>query len=254
MSARLLRVSVSWWLIISACSCQLSVLASAQGRFTNARTETRSGAQGLERDVRAMAARGGAAWIGYRVPMVAGPRQMCCFDSISDAGTGCCGICRLESGGGVSMTTGDSPVRGSRIMLEPPTEFLVLARVERGVVERIRTFTPDCDVDAGSMPVVWLTEVKPDDSIAWLAGLVTAPDAVDARERVAKSAMHAIAMHDAPAADRVLESFVAPSRPEWLRSDTSFWLGNSRGAAGARVLARMIADDPSDREIGRAHV
>ena len=218
----------------------------AQGRFTNARAETRPAAQGVEREVRAVAARGGAGWVGYRVPMVAGPRQMCCYDTISD-GSGCCGICRLESGGGVSMTTGDSIQRGSRVTLEPPTEFLVLARVERGAVERIRTFTPDCDVDAGNMVVVWLTDVKPDDSIAWLSSLVTATDVTAERERLAKSAMHAIAMHDAPAADRALESFVAPARPEWLRSDTAFWLGNSRGEPGARVLARMIANDPSDR-------
>ena len=35
--------------------------------------------------------------------------------------------------------------------------------------------------------------------------------------------------------------------PEWLRSDTAFWLGNERGEAGARLLARMIAQDPSDK-------
>ncbi len=221
--------------------------ASAQGRFTNAPAETRSAAQGVEREVRAIAARTGASWIGYRVPMVAGPRQMCCYDSFSDNGTGCCGVCRLESGGGVSMSTGDSVQRGSRITLEPPTDFLVLARVERGAIERIRTFTPDCDVDAGGMAIVWLTDVKPDDSVDWLTTLVTAPDLPAQRERVAKSAMHAIAMHDAAAADRALESFVAPSRPDWLRSDTAFWLGNTRGEAGARVLTRMIADDPSDR-------
>ena len=43
-------------------------------------------------------------------------------------------------------------------------------------------------------------------------------------------------MHNVPAADRALESFVAPARPEWLRAGTSFWLGNSRGEAGARLL------------------
>jgi len=220
--------------------------AAAQGRFTNARTETRPAAQGVEREVRAIAARGSAGWVGYRVPMIAGPRQMCCFDTISD-GNACCGMCRLESGGGVSMTTGDVTQRGSRITLEPPTEFLVLARVERGAVERVRTFTPDCDVDAGGMPVVWLSDVKPDDSIAWLTTLVTAGDVGGDRQKVAKSAMHAIAMHDAPAADRALESFVASSRPEWLREDTAFWLGNARGASGARILARMISDDPSDK-------
>jgi len=216
--------------------------ASAQGRFTNARTETRSAAQGVEREVRAIAARGGAAWVGYRVPMIDGPRQMCCYDTISDGIVIGGGTCRLESGGGVSMTTGDVAQRGSRIVLEPPTEFVVLARVERGAVERVRTFTPDCDVDAGGMPIVWLSDVRPDDSIAWLTTLVLAGE-----EKLAKSAMHAVAMHDAPAADGALESFVAPARPEWLRSDTSFWLGNARGASGARVLARMIANDPSDK-------
>src|SRR5262245_50092301 len=173
--------------------------ASAQGRFTNARTETRSAAQGVDREVRAVAARGGASWVGYRVPMVAGPRQMCCYDSLSD-GNACCGMCKLESGGGITMNSGDAVQRGSRITLEPPTEFLVLARLERNVVERVRTFTPDCDVDAGNMTVVWLTDVQPDDSIAWLSSLVTAADVPPERERVAKSAMHAIAMPDGPSA------------------------------------------------------
>jgi HEAT repeat protein len=221
--------------------------AAAQGRFTNARSETRSAAQGLEREVRAVAARTGASWIGYRVPMVAGPRQMCCFDTISSAGDACCGMCRLESGSGVSMSTGDSTLRGSRIALESPTEFLVLARTEANAIVRIRTFTPDCDVDAGGLPVVWLTDVKPDDSVAWLSALVTAPETSDRRDRVAKTAMHAIALHNVASADRALEGFVAPSQPEWLRSDTSFWLGNTRGESGARVLARLIAQDPSDK-------
>src|SRR4051794_31090761 len=44
-----------------------------QGRITNAKTETRSAAQGLEREVRTALARPGVTWIGYRVPMVAGP-------------------------------------------------------------------------------------------------------------------------------------------------------------------------------------
>src|SRR5262245_52283180 len=107
----------------------------AQGRIANAKNDTRSAAQGRDREIRAGAARSGATWIGYRVPMIAGPRHMCCYDSFSDSGT-CCGMCRLESGSGVSMTN-DSPSRaGSRIMLEPPSEFIVMARIEGGVVGR----------------------------------------------------------------------------------------------------------------------
>ncbi|HJZ72879.1 MAG TPA: HEAT repeat domain-containing protein [Vicinamibacterales bacterium] len=222
--------------------------AFAQGRFTNARTETRSGAPGLEPLVRELAGRGGVTWIGYRAPMVAGQRNMCCYDTIAD-NTVSGGMCRLESGSGVSMSTGDLRDRnGTRIALEPATEFLVLARLDSGSVSRVRTFTPDCDVDAGGMPVVWLSDVKPDDSIAWLTTLVSgSPETGERRDRVGKTAMTAIALHNAAAADRALESFVAPARPEWLRSDTAFWLGSTRGEAGARLLTRMLAQDPSDK-------
>jgi hypothetical protein len=222
--------------------------AFAQGRIANAKSETRSAAQGLEREVRAAAARGGVTWIGYRMPMVAGPRQMCCFDTISDSSFSG-GMCRLESGGGVSMNTADRRDRnGSRVTLEPATEFLVLARLEHGSVSRVRTFTPDCDVDAASMPLVWLNDVKPDESVAWLASLVGAsPDTGDRHDRVGRTAMSAVALHNVASADRALESFVAPARPEWLRGETAFWLGNSRGEPGARLLARMIAEDPSDK-------
>jgi hypothetical protein len=206
-------------------------------------------AQGLEQKMRAAGTGNAVTWVGYRVPMVAGPRQMCCYDMITDGDALAGGTCRLESGSGVSMNTGDSlSQRGSRVMLESPTEFIVLARMEAGRVSRIRTFTPDCSLDAGGMPVVWLKEVTPDESIAWLAALVTsAPETGEQKDRVAKTAMTAVALHNVPAADRALESFVAPTRAEWLRGDTAFWLGSARGEAGARLLARMVAQDPSDR-------
>jgi hypothetical protein len=226
----------------------LAAPAAAQSRFTNARTETRSAAQGLQREIQAAAARGGIVWIGYRAPMIAGHRQMCCFDGPADS-TGCCGMCRLEGGSGVSMNTGDAlQQRGSRIALESPTEFLVLARFENQVLTRIRTFTPDCDVDAGSTAVVWLTDVKPDESVAWLSTVATsASDTGDRRERTGKQAVTAVALHDVPSADRALEAFVATNQPEWLRSDTAFWLGSARGEAGVRLLTRMIQQDPSDK-------
>src|SRR5262249_8199770 len=69
--------------------------AFAQGRFTNARTETRSGAPGLEPLVRELAGRGGVTWIGYRAPMDAGQRNMCC--DYATAGNAASGrVCRLE--------------------------------------------------------------------------------------------------------------------------------------------------------------
>jgi hypothetical protein len=73
----------------------LAVPALAQGRIGNAKSETRSAAAGLDREVRAVAARGGITWVGYRAPMVAGQRQMCCYDTISDGNVFGAGMCRL---------------------------------------------------------------------------------------------------------------------------------------------------------------
>jgi HEAT repeat protein len=230
--------------------------AGAQGRFTNVQSETRSAAQGLEREIRTAGARPGVVWVGYRMPMIAGQRQMCCDDTLGDS-VSCCGACRLESGSGVTMRTGSAVDRGSRVALELSTEFLVLVRLEGSVVNRLRLFTPDCDVDAGGMPVVWLTDVKPEESVAWLSSLATAAAAATAatpprgagsdRERVVRQAIGALALHNTPGADRALEALVAQDRPEWLREDTAFWLGSARGESGARVLVRMIQQDPSDR-------
>src|SRR5262245_47425129 len=91
-------------LVASSMVLGTAVTALAQGRIANARTETRSAAQGVEREMRAAAARSGAVWVGYRVPMVSGTRHMCCYDTIS-RDNDCCGVCRLDGGGGVTMNT-----------------------------------------------------------------------------------------------------------------------------------------------------
>jgi hypothetical protein len=220
--------------------------AFAQPHVANARTETRQATQPIEREVSGIAARGGTAWIGLRLPMIAGPRQMCCWDTRDD---GAAGVCRLDGGSGISMNTGDTISRnGSHIVIEPATEFVLLARVEAGAVTRLRTFTPDCELDAGGAALVWLEGVKADDAVAWLSGLATsAPEAGERHDHVAKPALTAISLVNAPAADRALEAFVAPARPEWMRGDASFWIGSARGENGARILTRMMAQDPSDR-------
>ena len=242
----------SWPIAIAAACVALTIDARpspAQGRVSNSRIDTRPAAQGLEREIRSVAT-GGVKWIGYRAPMVAGHRRMCCFDTIADSDTLSGGMCRLEGGSGVSMSTGgDTIQRGGRVIaLEPATEFLILARFEDGTVTRVRTFTPDCDIDAGGMPITWFTDVKPDESVAWLSSLVTSTAAAggEPKDRVVKTALSAVALHNVPSADRALESFVASNRPEWLRGDTAFWLGSTRGDAGARLLQKMIAEDPSD--------
>ncbi|HEV3139265.1 MAG TPA: HEAT repeat domain-containing protein [Vicinamibacterales bacterium] len=231
--------------------------AASQGRFTNARTETHAAAQGadaLAREVRAVAARGGASWIGYRMPMIAGPRHMCCYDSISDAGT-CCGMCRLENGSGVTMTTGDMQGRnGSRITLEPPTEFLILARVENGAVMRLRTFTPDCDVDAGGMSLTWISDVRPEDSVAWLSDLIKAAGSErEKTSRVGDPALAALSMHTAPGALSALIRFAKEAETTRLRGQALFWLAQRAGEQAMTTIANAITNDP-DTEVKKKAV
>jgi hypothetical protein len=245
LGARVLGATVLGAVVLGAVVPDAVMLSAAgavgQERVANATTETRAVSQGLAREIAAVAVRGGVTWIGYRVPMIAGSRQMCCGDSNGG------GRCLLEGSGLIMNTGGERRTDGTRVVLEAPTEFFVLARIE-GEVTRVRTFTPDCDIDAGGARLVWLTGVAPEDSVAWLTTLVTSSsDAGDRQERVAKPAITAIALHNAPTADRALSSFTAATRPEWMRSDTAFWLGSTRGDSGARELARIVAQDPSDK-------
>jgi HEAT repeat protein len=122
----------------------------------------------------------------------------------------------------------------------------VLFRVADKSVGKIRVFTDDCELDAGGLPVHWLTGVKPKESIDWLASFVEGKaDKVERRK--SEAAITAIALHADPAADSALETFVDPKRPEQVRNNTAFWLGNVRGRRGYEILRRMVRDDPSDK-------
>ena len=236
----------------------IATSAAAQGRFTNARIETRAvgqGADAVAREVHAVAARGGAVWIGYRVAMVAGPRHMCCWDNAigsSDHG-GCCGACRLENGSGVTMTNQLQSRDGSRIVLEPPTEFLILARVENGVVMRLRTFTPDCDVDAGNMPVVWLTDVRAEDSVTWLSDLIKTAGDKERTSRVADPALTALSLHTAPGALTALIRFAKEADSSKVRGQALFWLAQRAGEQALATISNAIIDNP-DTEVKKKAV
>ncbi|HMD32017.1 MAG TPA: HEAT repeat domain-containing protein [Candidatus Acidoferrales bacterium] len=220
--------------------------ADEQPKFLNAKVETRSAAAGLDPAVRAFAAaQEGPAWIGYAAPLVDGRHSMCCGRS-SDEGN-CCGRCALESSNDGGDCHSDGGSTGSA-KLEGPTEFFVLLRAAGHRIGRVRTFTGGCSVDAGGLRVVWLTDVKPAESVAVLSGFV-APATYDSQDyrSPASGAMAAIARHADPAADRAFASFIAPSQPEKLRSEAAFWLGSTRGAAGLHMLEGMAKNDTSTK-------
>jgi len=234
--AKLTSISVLPLLLVA-----LLPAAAQQPRISNAQMQARSAASGLEREFRGIVnAQTAPAWIGYAVPIVAGrQRYSCCTSSDS-----CCGACGLESRSG-SYYQSDEP-RG--VKLEGAKYAVVLFRVEQKEVQKIRTFTEDCDLDAGGLAFYWLNDARPAESVALLAGYATADErGTKEGRRLSDGALSAIAQHADAAADAALERFIATQQPQRLREQAVFWLGVARGWRGYEMLRRLVREDPDER-------
>jgi HEAT repeats len=224
---------------------------SAMPRVENARIEQRALASPLSAEMKGQIEQSAQArWIGYAVPQIANDREICCQNYSGSWGNGNCGICRLESGDhGLNMTSrdggGDSGSNGT-VKLEGPRNVVILLRAEAKRATKIRVVSDECTLDAGGLPFVWLTGVKPVESVAFLSGYVHG-ETFDEHEnrRIGESALTAIALHADESAGRALESFVRPEERESLRKHASFWLGEARGKAGLLALQKMAKGDPS---------
>jgi HEAT repeats len=225
----------------AACVAVLGCAAALaqQPHLENARMETRAVSGGLESTFRGIVtAQSAPAWIGYSVPIVAGDHQMCCWNNNVMCG------CSLEPHNGDQGVTISS--NNQTVKLEGPRELVVLFRVESHQTGKIRTFTPECNLDAGGLPFIWLTGVTPPESVRLL--LAMAKDTGSREERrMSDGATAAIAMHADPAADQALEELTAPNQPEQVRRQAIFWLGNARGQRGFEIVSRVVREDPSDK-------
>jgi HEAT repeat protein len=183
-------------------------------------------------------------WIGYSVPEIAGDRTVCCGNF--NNGYSGCGTCRLEKENGfTSKTSGTSAQKGT-VELEGSRQLVVLFRLEGKRVTKIREASEDCTLDAGGLPFIWLTGVKPAESVALLTDFVhQASFEGHGEHEIGQGALAAIALHADSSADRAFESFVAADQPEPLRKHASFWLGAARGKAGEQLLQKMAKSDPS---------
>jgi hypothetical protein len=245
MSARLsVSVAVSVLLAIPA-------LAAPPPRLVRTPVQSLSAASGLEKAVRGwVAAQTAPGWLGYEVP-AAGHHDMCCFDSWEGSGRRG-GACRIEEHGSFSTRDSDDEVG----TMDDETA-VVLLRAAEGRIGRVRVVSLGCGIDAGGRTLTWVDDVKPAESVALLASLVTSTDETTAkqldggrsggRDKVTDSALMAIAVHEGSAADDVLERLIAPSQPERIRKKTAFWMGNMRGRRGYEALVTLVREDPSDK-------
>jgi hypothetical protein len=215
--------------IAAALAIAAVAAADAQAPVVNARLERRAVTQGLAREVQAVVDRGVAAWIGYAVPLLR----------------------RTNAG------LGSSEWFGGRCRLEPPTDLVVLARVEGKALVDLRSLSIDCDVDAGGMPLVWLDGVSADDSVKWLASMVaaaspTAPSTAP-RDRLANSALAALARHASPSAAAPLVDLARNSTTTQMRGRALSLLAQRAGPESLAAIAAAIDQDP-DKGVRRQAV
>jgi hypothetical protein len=188
---------------------------SAQAPVVNAVVERRTPSADFARDVQSVAARPVAAWLGYRVPI---ERRR---DVSIQTGGSCCGRCRLA----------------------PPTDLVVLARVQSGAVAELRPLAVDCDMDAGGMPLVWFDGVNADASVAWLSTLVTAQS--DATSRISENAMVAMAQHAGSSASAALVRF-AQTGTTPMRGLALSWLARRAANEALPVIDAALKDPELD--------
>jgi HEAT repeat protein len=235
--------------VIASSLMTLALVAPAlaqQPRLINGRLAPQAG-QDLERTFRGLVAgQTEAAWIGYAVPITAGDHSMCCY------GDGWMTSCGLEpSDTKTRMGTQQRSAPAGPVRLEGPESMIVLFRVEDKTVQKIRTFTPECELDAGGRTIHWLEGVAPAASVALLANLVSRDE--QKRDRVTNGALAAISMHRDPSADSTLVRLARQDSSAKVRGEAIFWVAQKAGQKAGAEITAAIEQDP-DTEVKKRAV
>jgi len=174
-------------------------------------------------------------WVGYEVPALPGTNLSSCSDwsDSSQTDDGCCGEFRLEDDHGSHRRSNGQSAQN----------VYVLLRFDKGEVVKVRSVSAGCHLNAGGVNFDWITGVKPEESIAFLANLVNKQAE---HSRAVEGALLAISFHAASEATRALEQIATSSAPEHTREQAAFWLGVQRGHDGFVALKSLENKSPDD--------
>lgn len=211
--------------LLPALVLALPLCAQAGEPLDNARLERRPGSTFHAALARA------DGWVGWSAPSQPG-RAMCCWSSFEAREAGEGGSCRLDRSRGINISN-DADV--SRLA---GREMRVLARLDKGRPREVRSYSAGCRVDAGGAAVTWFEGVAPAESIALLAGWAGHSE----------EAVHALALHDHPAAAGALLSLARDHANPEVRSHALFWVSQQAGDVAAATIERAIENDP-DQEV-----
>lgn len=215
--------------------------ATGAPQVANAQFETASAAAGLEAAVRQAGARGQEpVWVAWSVPMVFNQRYLCCLGQIGRKNW-TQSTCHLEE---KNQSWGSTDIGKA----PPDQDLLVLVRLRGQEIEKIRSYSATCSMDADGRRFVWLGGVKPEESVALVAKLARSGETRERSHDFSEDALAALSYHRNARADDVLEDLAAAPHSGKMREHALFWIGQNRGERGARFLTRVVNADP-DAEI-----
>lgn len=177
---------------------------------------------------------GSDGWVAYKVPVQPGQGAPCCHDQASGE------RCDLDGGNKGFSTHGRED--------EPSGQLSVYWRIRDGKPDQLRAYGASCAVTS-NQPIRWIDPVAAGDSVAAVAEW-TADDAERRKDEIG-SGLAALAYHADARATIELEIFSAQGHAGKLREQAVFWLGQARGADGARIVQRIATTDASPKF--RAH-
>jgi HEAT repeat protein len=122
--------------------------------------------------------------------------------------------------------------------------MVVLFRVEEKAVQKVRMFSPDCELDAGGRAVHWLEGVNPADSVKLLSSLLASTSGGSGADKLRGGAMAALAMHREDVALPVLLSLARQDPNTRVRGDALFWLAETAGRRVSAEITAAIETDP----------
>ena len=224
-----------------------SIVAAQQPKVVNTQFNSEPAGGGLSATLARLQRSTQPLWVGYEMPALPRTNFSACsdFGDASQSEEGCCGEYQLESPRSGSLARDGV----SNAQKPSPASMYVLLRLDHGAIVKIRPANAGCRLNAGGIPFTWLTDVQPNDSVAFLAKLAARPEDSEDK-RATDDALVTLSMHASPAATAALASLAGPSNPPHLREKSAFWLGAQRGHEGFQVLQQLLTkeQDPKLRE------
>lgn len=179
-------------------------------------------------------------WSSWEVAAVDDAPAWCCWGSGRAARDGSWTSCKLDSDQGGFGSRDD----------ETTDTVKIYARTTGGKVDRLRTLSATCPVEAAT-PIRDLGTVTQDDSARWLIDLAKQADpGTVKRQRIGDDVLAALAVHRGNLARDALAGMARNDARRQTRKQAVFWLAQVRGSEGADITSSVMFNDkdPDVRE------